>query len=114
METNLTTENLVASIITHLTEMGFTNAGASERWEGDGVYEVSCDQSKLRIDNEELKTWSGWTLSVSGNDNPLYPAGVDFCNTCVGIETLEDHIVCGIDSWEVMEGHINRAIASTQ
>lgn len=83
-EFNHTTQHLIQLIINHLTTLGHTNIQSTERWEGDGVYHVWSDQSTKESETKEVipgKTATiryGWTLDVSGNDNPYFDAGISF------------------------------------
>lgn len=86
-----TTKDVVSQVTNFLTERFFTNVENAERWEGDGVYTIWCDQGKGEAEAEG----TGWSLDVAGSDTEFGP-GLDFTYVGKGNDNYE---VIVIESW---------------
>lgn len=76
LDFNHPTQTIIQLTIQHLTNLGHTNVKTTERWEKDDVHHVWSDQSTKEQDPDGTRY--GWTLDVSGNDNPHYDPGITF------------------------------------
>lgn len=93
-----TTKDVVSQVTNFLTERFFTNVENAERWEGDGVHTVWCDQGK------GASPGTGWSLDVAGSDTE-FGVALDF--TYIGPGN-DNHEVIVIESWT----HLLESIAN--
>lgn len=70
---NVPTSLLIHDITTQLQEKGFTNVKSIERWERDGVYEISCDQDPTQC----FETEKQWYLTCIGTGDNHFQPGID-------------------------------------